>query len=90
MNARATKGAQEPMKTGNGFAMLVPARWGLLAFYDVGRVWLSGETSTTWHTGYGGGVMAEVLGVPGLSVRGTLATTTEGGIHAYVGSGCSF
>jgi outer membrane translocation and assembly module TamA len=29
---------------------------GLLAFHDTGRVWLSGETSNEWHTGYGGGM----------------------------------
>jgi hypothetical protein len=30
---------------------------GLLAFYDEGRVWQPGEHSTTWHTGYGGGLI---------------------------------
>jgi hypothetical protein len=69
---------------------LVPARWGLLAFYDVGRVWLAGETSDTWHTGYGGGLLAEMLGLPGLALRGTIATSPEGGVHFYVGSGYSF
>jgi hypothetical protein len=30
---------------------------GLLAFYDQGRVWQPLETSTKWHTGYGGGLI---------------------------------
>jgi outer membrane translocation and assembly module TamA len=30
--------------------------WGLLAFFDNGRVWTPGESSGTWHYGYGGGV----------------------------------
>jgi hemolysin activation/secretion protein len=30
---------------------------GLLAFYDVGRVWMPGEESNTWHSGYGGGII---------------------------------
>jgi hypothetical protein len=30
---------------------------GLIAFLDNGRVWQPGETSNTWHAGYGGGVL---------------------------------
>lgn len=32
-------------------------KMGLTAFADQGRVWLDGETSHTWHRGYGGGVL---------------------------------
>ena len=30
---------------------------GLLAFVDDGRVWMPGEKSSTWHVGYGGGIL---------------------------------
>lgn len=30
---------------------------GLLALFDNGRVWMPGETSNTWHTAFGGGVL---------------------------------
>ena len=30
--------------------------WGLLGFFDNGRVWISDESSNTWHYGYGGGI----------------------------------
>ena len=30
--------------------------FGILAFNDVGRVWLEGEDSNRWHHGYGGGI----------------------------------
>jgi hypothetical protein len=30
---------------------------GLLAFYDIGRVWMPGEDSNVWHAGYGGGFL---------------------------------
>jgi len=30
---------------------------GLIALYDLGRVWQPEETSNTWHYGYGGGIM---------------------------------
>ena len=35
---------------------VVPMKVGLTGFYDIGRVWLEGENSTTWHRGYGGGL----------------------------------
>jgi Haemolysin secretion/activation protein ShlB/FhaC/HecB len=34
-------------------------KWGLLAFFDNGRVWEPQERSRLWHTGYGGGFMVE-------------------------------
>ena len=38
---------------GHAGAAVLP---GLLAFADVGRVYLSGEDSNKWHEGYGGGL----------------------------------
>jgi outer membrane protein assembly factor BamA len=35
---------------------LFPAQVGILGFNDIGRVWQKGETSDTWHHGYGGGI----------------------------------
>ena len=35
------------------FFLALPGEWGLFGFGDVGRVWLDGETSDTWHTSYG-------------------------------------
>jgi outer membrane translocation and assembly module TamA len=29
---------------------------GLVGFTDLGRVWMNGEHSKKWHTGYGGGI----------------------------------
>ncbi|WP_080055867.1 BamA/TamA family outer membrane protein [Spirosoma aerolatum] len=37
-------------------SFLFPASVGLLAFNDVGRVWLNGESSHRWHDGYGAGL----------------------------------
>ena len=68
----------------------LPLDWGLVAFYDVGRVWLKGEDSNTWHSGYGGGIVAQVMGLPGAAFRATAATTTEGGVKIYLGAGFSF
>ena len=38
------------------FRLFLPGTWGLLAFGDVGRVYLGGEDSNKWHDGYGGGL----------------------------------
>lgn len=35
---------------------LFPGSLGLLFFHDIGRVWLSHDTSDKWHKGYGGGI----------------------------------
>lgn len=37
-------------------SFIFPGSLGLIGFNDVGRVWMPGETSTTWHHGYGGGI----------------------------------
>jgi hypothetical protein len=39
-------------------------RWdaGIFGLADVGRVWMSGESEGSWHTGFGGGVWLSALG----------------------------
>ena len=44
------------LQLGRFRSYLLPATFGVLAFHDVGRVWVPGETSTTWHRGYGPGL----------------------------------
>jgi outer membrane translocation and assembly module TamA len=34
---------------------VLPGTFGMTTFYDIGRVWLSGESSKKWHSAYGGG-----------------------------------
>ena len=36
---------------------LFNGKFGIFALYDAGRVWLKGENSNRWHTGYGGGII---------------------------------
>lgn len=36
---------------------LFSGKAGLIALYDIGRVWQPGESSDTWHYGYGGGII---------------------------------
>lgn len=41
--------------------LILPGAWGINGFADVGRVWLKGESSDTWHTGVGGGIWISLL-----------------------------
>ena len=38
------------------FLLLLPGEMGVFGLADVGRVYLKGETSDTWHTAFGGGL----------------------------------
>lgn len=41
---------------------LLPMTYGILGGFDYGRVWLSGESSKTWHRSYGGGLWLNGVG----------------------------
>ncbi len=41
---------------------LFPAHFGLLGFYDQGRVWNDNENSNVWHNSYGGGIWFDPFG----------------------------
>lgn len=41
---------------------LFPAHFGILGFYDEGRVWSDDESSDKWHNGYGGGIWLDPFG----------------------------
>lgn len=38
------------------FKIFLPGEWGVLGFADGGRIYLDGESSDTWHHGFGGGL----------------------------------
>jgi outer membrane translocation and assembly module TamA len=67
---------------------VLPLRWGLNTFVESGRVWYADESSKRWHTGYGGGLMLQLIGTP-MALSGSVANGTEG-IRIYVGGGYSF
>jgi hypothetical protein len=54
--ARAYNNTELRINFGDVNLYLFKGPVGILAFHDVGRVWVSGEESDKWHTGYGGGV----------------------------------
>jgi len=68
--------------------LLVPGQLGVMGFYDVGRVWVDGETSRRWHHGAGGGVFFTTPG------RHTLITlqvaSSESNTTFYLRGGLAF
>ncbi|MFD2572656.1 BamA/TamA family outer membrane protein [Spirosoma soli] len=66
---------------------LFPGSVGLLAFNDVGRVWVNGETSQRWHDGYGGGLY--VVPAELLLVAASVGFSDEGALP-YVSLGFRF
>jgi hemolysin activation/secretion protein len=70
------------------FFLALPGEWGLFGFGDVGRVWLEGETSDTWHTGWGGGLWIGLLSRSN-AIAFTVAQSDERTAY-YVRAGFSF
>jgi hypothetical protein len=66
----------------------VPLRVGVLGFGDVGRVWLEGESSDTWHPSGGGGLMLQPVATP-FVLTAAVASGKEGS-RWYFGYGFFF
>jgi hypothetical protein len=75
------------LKLFNFTSYVVPGAVGLLAFNDVGRVWESGETSKTWHHGYGGGLY--VVPAELFLVQASVGGSKEGAL-TYISLGFTF
>lgn len=66
---------------------VTPGTIGVIAFNDVGRVWSPGETSNTWHDGYGGGIYfipAELI-----LIQAVVGHSSEG-TYPYISAGFRF
>ncbi len=67
---------------------VISLRLGLVAFGDVGRVWVEGEDSKAWHSSLGGGLLVQPLGAP-FTAHVIAANSTEG-TRFYFGFGYPF
>jgi hypothetical protein len=69
----------------------LPLRYGVFGLFDVGRVFIAGETSSTWHTGYGGGLWLGLFALaPYFQFAGSLKAAlvhSEQGTSFYIFSG---
>lgn len=68
--------------------LLVPLRMGIFTLADVGRVWLKGESSNTWHSAFGAGVSLSFLNA-GNTFTAAVARG-DGQTGLYLGSGFMF
>jgi hemolysin activation/secretion protein len=57
---------------------LFTGSYGVVLFHDVGRVWVKGESSGTWHTGYGLG--AWISPANRVVFTGSYMRSKEGGL----------
>jgi hypothetical protein len=64
--------------------LFVPGTWGIEGFGDVGRVWLKGESSDTWHPGGGGGLWLSLLN-DRLAFSGGIAHSSQDDIFYFTG-----
>jgi len=72
---------QARIKLANIAGYILPGQIGLSGFYDVGRVWISGEHSGQWHQGTGGGLF---FCPAGLTVIQLLAGHSSEGWYPYI------
>jgi len=70
------------------FGLPVPGQFGLLGLADAGRVWTSGESSSTWHHAFGGGIWFDYL--RRRNTMSALVARAEGRTGFYVRTGFAF
>jgi outer membrane protein assembly factor BamA len=68
--------------------LILPGIWGINGFGDIGRVWLEGESSDTWHSGAGGGIWLSLLN-DRMAFSTGIAHSTEGNLF-YVKGGFGY
>jgi hypothetical protein len=66
---------------------LLPGTVGLIGFNDLGRVWAKGESSNTWHNGYGGGLY--IIPADLVLIQAVVGHSAEGN-YPYITFGLRF
>lgn len=65
----------------------IPGQLGIIGFYDIGRVWQKGESSSEWHNGTGGSLYYSPINKAVLRVT---AGHSEEGWYPYINIGLRF
>ena len=68
---------------------VLPWDFGVLGLADLGRVWVTGEHSNTWHPSFGGGLWVALLD-RSLAASLNVATGAGQGVFVNAGGGFSF
>lgn len=80
--------AEIRLKLADFTTFLFPGSIGIIAFHDIGRVWVDKENSNRWHNGYGGGIY--IAPIRRIVVAATVAHSKEESILPYVSFGFRF
>jgi hemolysin activation/secretion protein len=75
------------IRLANFTGYIIPGQFGLLAFYDIGRVWIKDESSKIWHNGAGGGLYFAPVQMMVLSI---VAGYSKEGWYPYITLGFRF
>lgn len=75
------------IKLANFASYILPGQFGVTGFYDVGRVWIKGESSNVWHQGVGGGLY---FAPAQMAVFQVLAGYSNEGWYPYIRMGFRF
>lgn len=70
------------------FFFILPGELGIFGLADAGRVFVSGETSDTWHTSFGGGVWVSLLQTS--TVLSAAIARSQERTGLYFGTGMAF
>lgn len=68
---------------------LLPETFGIFGFAETGRVFLNGENSEKWHTGFGGGIFMFLINRD-ITFKLTYARSVEKDYSIYFGTGFGF
>jgi len=68
--------------------IFVPGNLGIFGLADVGRVYLEGESSDKWHSGFGGGVWCSFVSTA--NTASLSVATSDEGTRVYVVAGLAF
>lgn len=67
------------------YRLLFPSTFGILGLYDIGRVWVDGESPGGWHTGYGGGIWIALRGTRSALSIAYATSTEDSGLYVTMG-----
>ncbi len=65
--------------------IFVPGNLGIFGLYDIGRVYLEGETSDSWHSSYGGGLWATFINTANTASLAVAASEEDTRIYLIAG-----
>lgn len=66
---------------------IIPGQFGMIGFFDIGRVWVKSESSDKWHNGAGGGFY---FAPAQLAVISAVAGYSKEGWYPYISLGFRF